>query len=256
VANDKRIQSVANATRLLTELSALDGPTRLNNLSSRLGMSKSSVHLLLATLADAGFVEQTAEGTYGLGLALFEVGAAALQQLGLGSVLSPPLQALAERTREAVTLGVLHQNEVLLVQRFESDQVLRASIRVGTRMPVHTSASGRALLAFLPENERAARLSAAGVGAPLLRPLTSRLKALRAMGYETQRDEWAAGVSSIAAPVFGITQVAVAAVSVSTPTSRFDPEPWIEPLLHTTDELKRLLLQVQAGPSHLALLAQ
>ncbi|MBB5167531.1 IclR family transcriptional regulator [Mycobacterium sp. AZCC_0083] len=255
MGSEKRIQSVGNATRLLKVLTEAGGPLRLNDLSFRLNMTKSSVHLLLATLADAGFVEQTTEGTYRLGLGIFEVGTAALQQLGLGAVLSPPLEALAERTREAVTLGVLHRNEVLMVQRFESDQVLRASIRVGRRMPVHSSASGRALLAFLPKEDRDALLAASEISAAELRRVVRRLRDIRDAGYEIQRDEWAAGISSIAAPVFGVTGAPVAAVSISSPSSRFDPQPLIEPLLHIANELGRLLLQVQAGPGHLARMA-
>lgn len=254
--NEKRIQSVGNATRLLLELAAAGGPLRLNDLAGRLGMGKSSVHILLATLGDVGFVEQTTEATYRLGLALFEVGTAALQQYGLGARLSPPLEALAEKTREAVTLGVLQQNEVLLVQRFESAHMLRASIKVGTRMPIHSSASGRVLLAFLPDRERQARLASAGITASAVRKTNGRMQEIRDAGYETQRDEWSVGISSIAVPVFGATGAPVAALSVSTPTTRFEPEAWIEPLFHTADELKVLLQQLATTRAHLAHLAQ
>jgi IclR family acetate operon transcriptional repressor len=252
MANEKRIQAVANATRLLLELAAANGPMRLNDLSAKLGMNKSSVHLLLATLGDAGFIEQTTQATYRLGLAVFEVGTAALQQYGLGARLAPPLEALSASTREAVTLSVLHQGDVLLVQRFESDQVLRASIRVGTRMPLHSSASGRCLLAFLPEEERKARLDTTGLPTAALRKVTTRIREIRDAGYETQRDEWSAGVSSIAVPVFGAAGQPVAALSVSTPTIRFEPAPWVEPLFRTADQLTVLLQQMAVGAGHLA----
>ncbi|GAA4555533.1 IclR family transcriptional regulator [Pseudonocardia xishanensis] len=253
--SDKRIQSVANASRLLLELAAVNGPIRLNDLSARLGMNKSSVHLLLSTLADAGFVEQTADATYRLGLALFEVGTAALQQYGLGARLAPPMEALAEQTREAVTLGVLHQDDVLLVQRFESDQVLRASIRVGSRMPLHSSASGRAILAFLPEDERRRRLTATGIGAVTTRQVLARMQEIRDAGYETQQDEWAVEVSSIAVPVFGLSGAPVAALSVSSPSVRFAPDGWVAPLVATGEQLTILIQQMSMTRAHLARIA-
>jgi IclR family acetate operon transcriptional repressor len=252
MANEKRIQSVSNATRLLVELAAADAPMRLNDLSARLGMGKSSVHLLLATLADAGFVEQTTQATYRLGLTAFEVGAAALQQYGLGARLAPALESLAESTREAVSLSVLHDGQVLLVQRFESDQVLRASIRVGTRMPLHSSASGRCILAFMPEPERAPRLAATGISAAAQKKVLARMQEIRDAGFDTQQDEWSAGVSSIAVPVFGAGDRPVAALSVSPPTIRFEPKPWIDPLFATADGLSVLLKSMAVGASELA----
>ena len=224
---------------------------RLNDLSQKLGINKSSVHLLLTTLADSGFIEQTEQATYRLGLALFEVGTAALQQYGLGARLSPPLELLAENTREAVSLSVLHQGEVLLVQRFESDQILRTSIRVGTRMPLARSASGRVILAFSPEADRKAKLERAGLSATDIRRVTSRVQEIRDAGYEIQRDEWSPGSASIAVPVFGAAGMIVAALSVTTPTTRFTPERWVEPLLSTADQLTILLQQMAIGASQL-----
>ena len=252
MVTEKRIQSVGNATRLLVTLASAPGPMRLNDLSQELGMNKSSVHLLLTTLIDSGFVEQTQQATYRLGLTLFEVGSAALHQYGLGTRLSPALELLAEQTREAVSLSVLHQGEVLLVQRFESDQVLRTSIRVGTRMPLTRSASGRVILAFLPEAERTTRVERAGLGAAEARRFNRRVQEIRDAGYEVQRDEWSPGVASIAVPVFGIAGPPVAALSVSTPTTRFAPEPWVEPLRRTADQLSVLLQQMAVGSGQLA----
>jgi DNA-binding IclR family transcriptional regulator len=254
MASDKRIQSVGNAARLLVELAAAPRPMRLNDLSQKLGMNKSSVHLLLATLADSGFIEQTEQATYRLGLALFEVGTAALQQFGLGARLSPPLELLAEATREAVSLSVLHRGEVLLVQRFESDQILRSSIRVGTRMPLARSASGRVVLAFLPEADRRSKLERAGLSAADVRRVASRVQEIRDSGYEVQRDEWSPGSASIAVPVFGAGDIVVAALSVTTPTTRFTPERWVEPLLKTADQLTLLLRQMAIGTSQLSVM--
>lgn len=252
MANEKRLHSVTNATRLLVELAGAGGPVRLSDLSERLDMTKSSVHLLLATLVDAGFVEQTAQATYRLGLAVFEVGAAALDQYGLGARLAPPMEALAVSTSEAISLAVVHDGSALLVQRFESDQILRASIRVGTRMPLHTSASGRCLLAYLPDAERRELLEQCGLASPsVLRKLSSRAKAIRADGYESQRDEWAVGVSAIAAPVFGIGDRIVGSVSITWPTSRFDPDPWVRSLLATAEELTRLAQSMALSVRHL-----
>lgn len=250
--NEKRIQSVTNATRVLRELAAAGGPVRLGDLSRQLGMVPSSAHLLLVTLVDAGFVEQTPQGTYRLGLAVFEIGTAALQQYDLGARLAPPMEELAAKTREAVSLSVLHHGDALIVMRFESDQILRTSIRVGTRMPLFESASGRCLVAFTQESEREVLLGATGTAARrAARKAGDRVRAIRDAGFETQCDEWADGVSSIAVPVFAASGAPAAALSVSSPSSRFDPEPWTAPLRRTAETLTVMLQSMALEAVHL-----
>jgi DNA-binding IclR family transcriptional regulator len=78
------------------------------------------------------------------------------------------------------------------------------------------------------------------------------MQEIRDAGFDTQQDEWSAGVSSIAVPVFGAGDRPVAALSVSPPTIRFEPKPWIDPLFATADGLSVLLKSMAVGASELA----
>jgi DNA-binding IclR family transcriptional regulator len=78
------------------------------------------------------------------------------------------------------------------------------------------------------------------------------MQEIRDAGFETQQDEWSPGVSSIAVPVFGVGDHPVAALSVSPPTIRFEPKPWIDPLFRTADALSVLLKSMAVGPRQLA----
>lgn len=246
--NEVRVlNSVLNATRALRCLAEANGPTRLGDLSAQLGMNKSSVHLLLTTLARAGFVEQVGHGTYLLGLGTFEIGAAALNQLGIGVRLAPVLEDLAEKTDEAVSLAVIHDGEAIIVQRYESEQPLRASIRIGTRMPIDRSASGRVLLAEL--DEVALRRLVPTPSPDLLK----RLEQAKIQRYEIQQDEWNTGISSVATVVHDANGRAVAALSISTPTTRFAPDNWVDHLLRTAQRLEEVLRTIPQPISSLGL---
>lgn len=239
---EKRLKTVANAMRVLAELAEIGRPSQLGELSKRLGFSKSTTHLLLATLVDGGYVQQVdRNGRYKLGLGLVEVGLAAMSQQGLGSRLAPVMEALAVATQEAVSLSVLRDKYALIVQRFESTHVLRASIGVGTRMPPTTSASGRCILAFLPPDARTAALMLdREMTEKELKDLEDRFDRIREHGYEVQRDEWSPGISSLAAPVFEQDDRVIAALSISSPTVRFAPERWMDMLLSTAKELSTI----------------
>lgn len=241
-SNGKRLQTVARAARVLQELAAAEGTVALGTLSARVQLGKSTTHLILATLIDAGLVEHGPEkGSYRLGLAALELGAAALNQHGLGVMLSPPMEALAAATREAVSLSVANQGTALLVHRFETDQILRASIRVGARMPLHASASGRCLLAYMPASAQADSIAQLGLTKDEKLQLLKSLDQIQQRGYDVQQDEWALGVSAIAAAVLDPQRSIVAALSISAPTTRFEPEQLLGQLQTAVNDLMHIL---------------
>ena len=151
---ERTLSTVRNATRALAVL-ADRGPLRLTDLAAELGLGKSTVHLLVQTLYADGLVEQDPlTRAYRVGLRVFEIGATAVEQLGFGARLTGAMEELARRSNESVSLGVLNAGSVLFVQRVESPEILRADIRPGTRMPLHASASGKALCDRLARHPR------------------------------------------------------------------------------------------------------
>jgi IclR family acetate operon transcriptional repressor len=221
------IASVDNALRLL--MLFRDEPRiRLSDASEHLGVAHSTAHRLMAMLAYHGFVRQEPESrAYAAGPALVEIGLAAVRQLDIRRHARPVLESLASSLGETVHLAVLEGSNVRYLDAVESSRALRVAARTGSVLAANCTASGKALLAALPEQE----VSALFAGQKSLTALTGRsitsrsrllaeLKAVRERGCATNLEESEEGVASVAVVVHGPQQVPIAALVVSAPVSR------------------------------------
>jgi DNA-binding IclR family transcriptional regulator len=195
----------------------------LVELAKELGWNKSTTHRLLATLVSLQYAQQDPEtGWYRIGLKAFQLGAAYSRDLDLRREAAPTLADLQQETDQGVSLVVLDEatREVVYIDRVESNHSLRMHTPIGIRFPWNCTAAGKAIMAFLPENEAKPlltgelprRTSASVHGAEALRAQFLRV---RANGYATDNEENADGVRCVAAPVFDSAGRAVAAISVS-----------------------------------------
>lgn len=233
---------------MMRVLSNSQRPMGVSELSQVLGVGKSTVHLLLKTLAGEDFVERApGSSKYRLGLGLFEMGAAAVEQVGYGLRLSPAMERLANESGEAVSLAVQSGESVIVLQRFESVHVLRTDIHPGTRMPLYASASGKVLLADMPEEAIDAlypseELPPVANGTVRAKSdLKNQLDRVRKCGWATSTDEYVDGVAATAAAVRDHTGRVVAALSIAGPTTRFDVEHWSDRLLEVALEISKIL---------------
>lgn len=209
--------SVHKVLQVLEALAERPQPVGVSELARALRAPRASVHQRLVTLLDAGWVVQDPDTKYRLSVHLAVIGEAALEHAQLGSLIQGSMEALAARTREAASLAVIDGSEAVIVQRVESSETLRADLRVGTRMPLHCSASGLVLLAFVSDEERA-QCERAGV--PM--PSATVLDIVRSDGAAVVMDEFRKGISAAAAPIFGPLGRVEAALSLAAPTTRFD----------------------------------
>jgi DNA-binding IclR family transcriptional regulator len=219
------IQSIERAAAILRALAGGSRRLGVSELSDHLGLAKGTVHGLLQTLKDEGFVEQDLEsGKYQLGAALLQLGNIYLDVNELRGRSLAWADSLAVRTGEAVRVGSLHGDGVLIIHHvFRPDNSLQI-LEVGAQLPLHATALGKALLAFRPEltDELLAR------GLPRLTqatlttaaPLRKALDAVRDTGWAAERDEAVIGESSIAAPIFDRRGDAAGAIGVAGPTDR------------------------------------
>jgi DNA-binding IclR family transcriptional regulator len=219
----------------------------LTALAGELRLGKSTVHLLLQTLRDHGMVDyDPATSTYGVGLRVFEIGATAIEQRGFGARLVGPMEELGRRCNESVSLGVLNAGSVLIVQRIESSEILRADIRPGTRMPLHASASGKALLATMADHEINQLLPESPLPASARMThrhrngLLAEIRLIRERGYAKQTEEFVDGISAVATPVLAAGGRALAALSIAGPSSRFDELNWSALLLPAARAMSEL----------------
>ncbi|NPV51967.1 MAG: IclR family transcriptional regulator [Firmicutes bacterium] len=226
-----RIESVAKALQILT-LFGIDKPKwRVTEIARELGMQKSTVHRLLATMQEYGFVRKDTEGAhYSLGLRIFELGSLVFSTLDLRNIAVSYLHKLSNQCGETVHIGVLNEVEVMSIESVETQSGLKSTIIVGKRAPLYCTGVGKALLAFLPADERNKiidRLQFQKFTANTIidkEVLTKELDDIRSRGYAVDNMEHEVGVRCIAAPIWDRTGKVVASLSVSGPSIRITEE--------------------------------
>src|SRR5215213_9367330 len=128
-------------------------PARLTaqQLSQRTGLNRSTVYRLLSALEYEGLVTAGEDGRYRLGPDMAILGTLALRQLDLRTLAQPFMRALAERSGETIDLEIRHGARVMIIEEIASDHLLNASSNIGTLYSAHCTATGKLLLAALPD---------------------------------------------------------------------------------------------------------
>lgn len=225
------VQSVERTLDILEAL-ADRGEAGIAQLSHQVGLHASTVHRLLSTLIARGYVRQNHEtGRYQVGLKALDVARAVRDHLDLRMEALPILRELMQKSGETANLAVLDgQHLVYLEQVSSPGWMLRMFVQVGARAPLHSTASGKVLLANLPEvelNKKLANYSLTPYAGRTIVDkgvLLSELADVRRDGYATDYGEQEEGVSCVAGPVRDFTGRVVAAISISGPWIRITPE--------------------------------
>jgi DNA-binding IclR family transcriptional regulator len=194
----------------------------VSELSRRLTLPKSSVHLILRTFERRGYLQKhTTSGRYRFGLRLIGLSRMALEGVELRDEARPLLDALMRKTGLTVHLGVLERGEVVIIEKIESLSPIRVVSWVGRRMDVNCTAVGKALLAYLPEEDLDAQIKMRGLPRHNDRTIgtMARLKRdlalVREQGYSLCDEEDEIGVRCVGAPILDAAGRAPAALSVA-----------------------------------------
>jgi len=200
----------------------------LNELARATGLPKTTVHRLAGELVAVGFLERSGTN-YALGSHLFELGQRVPRRRHLREAALPFLEDVFVATRETVHLAVVDGLEVIYVERIAGHRAPKTPSAVAGRLPLHCTATGKALLANGPP-ELLDGVLAAGlkrrtpftIVVPAL--LVEELAKVRTSGIAIEREETRNGFVSVAAPVFGRGGHVLAAISVTGPRQRLDPD--------------------------------
>ncbi|MGC0317508.1 IclR family transcriptional regulator [Kitasatospora acidiphila] len=216
------VQSVERAFHLLEALADTGGIATLSELSNSSGLPMPTIHRLVRTLAQQGYVRQDSARRYTLGPRLIRLGETAGRLLG--SWARPYLAELMEATGETANLAVLEGGEVVYVGQVQSRRSMRMFTEVGRRVQPHCTGVGKALLAQLPETEARTVLGSQPLPAHTEFTVTDRdelfaqLAQAREVGYVIDDQEQEIGVRCIAVAVPGAPTPT--ALSVSGPEAR------------------------------------
>jgi IclR family transcriptional regulator, KDG regulon repressor len=199
----------------------------LADIASGLGLNKSTIHRLLATLVRHGYVARDpATKRYRLGLAFLAFGHRVVERLDVRRHALRAMRVLAEETGEAVHLDVLAGAGALRVDEVVGPSGATLGSSVGVVLPLHAAASGKCLLAWMDGSRREAlldRLHFDQVTDHTIRDratLVSELERVRQCGYAVNDEEMYPGVRYTAAPIFDAAGEVVASISLGAPVSR------------------------------------
>jgi len=219
------ISSLGKGLRVL-ELLAEHGELGVSAVAAQLGTNRAGCHRFLLTLRDLGYVEKTEAGRYRLTFRMLEMGMKNLDRFEIRHTAHPMMQALSRSFGETVNLGYWDGRAIVHLDKINSTEILRMDSGLGDLAPAYCTGLGKAILAFLPEEEIEDYL--ANVTFEALTPTTitsiegmqDELRKIREAGFAIDNEELSIGLRCVAAPVFDYAGRPSYALSVSGPTHR------------------------------------
>jgi DNA-binding IclR family transcriptional regulator len=243
---------VKSTFRILEELSRAEA-LGLSDITQRTGIPKSTVFRILSTLLEMGYVIRDAERNYLVSFSLAELVSDEANNEALRKLALPHMLELRNQYGETVNLGVRNFDKVTYLEVIPSEFALRLQERRGASVLAHASALGKAILAYTPldlvEDLVRDRKLEIVTQNTICDPdeFISEIKRVRAAGYAFDRGESSLLATCVGAPILDSHGNAIAAMSISGPTSRFNPRkdsPVIGSLLQATAELSKYFLKM------------
>jgi IclR family transcriptional regulator, pca regulon regulatory protein len=195
----------------------------VSELAREVGLGRSTTHRYVATLSSLGYLEQDlASRKYRLGPKVIDLGFSAINSMELRAISAPYLQRLSDETGFTANMAILDDTDIIYIERCRSSRKgsgeIELDLHVGSRLPAYCTSMGKVLLAYLPDEERDARLDRSPLKPHGPNTLTDRSKLIadltrvRATGIAINDEEIAFGIRAIAVPVRGRSGNVVAAV--------------------------------------------
>lgn len=225
------VPSVGRALEILELLAQSKRGLTLSDITRKLALPKSSVHILLKTLEDAGYLKiNRTSGRYHFGLKLITLSNTAIENLDLREQARPFLQDLMLRTQLTVHMAVLEGAEAVIIEKVEAPGMLRLATWVGHRIDANSSGVGKALLAFVQDETLDQRLKIRPWARHNKNTITSleklarELEKVRQLGYAFENEEAEIGFRCIGAPIYDSANNVISAISVAGTTAQIPRE--------------------------------
>lgn len=224
--NGSHSQSLERGLAILSAFRSGRPMVGVSELAREVGLSRSTAHRYVSTLASLGYLQKDSETRkYRLGPRVLDLGFSALNSMELREVAAPHLRELSDQSGYTVNMAVLDGLDIVYVERCRSprsgQREIDLNLHVGSRLPAYCTSLGKVLLAYLPDDERAAalaRIDFVSRGPNTLlseEALVVELKKVRKDGFVMNNEELAYGLRSIAAPIFDHDGQTVAAINLA-----------------------------------------
>jgi len=220
-------QSLVRGLNLLERLSAHPEGLALSDIAEQADLAPSTTHRLLQALQSQGFITQDDDiGVWKIDVKTFRIGNSFLEARDFVAASRPYLRRLTYLTGETANLGVRDGATAVFLAQSESPQMMRMITRLGSRAPLHASGVGKALMAWLPDDELDRVLAERGLERVTENTLSTPADLRRAMaeirqrGYACDIEEHAIGLHCVAACLHDELGTPLGAISVSGPVAR------------------------------------
>ena len=220
--DSSHIKSLQRAVVIFELLAQESGELSLTEIAQKLDWPKSTVHGIISTFRDFGYIDQSKEnGKYSLGVRLFELGNLVARRWDITKMAKPILKTLHKQTGMTVQLGKEQDGEVLYLDKIDGDGLLKIVSQVGARLPMHCSGLGKVLLAYDSEARVNQIVRKNGLKKFTKNTITHQealkkeLALIRKRGYALDDNEIMDGLRCVAFPIYDSAKEVSYAVSVS-----------------------------------------
>ncbi|MBZ4643483.1 MAG: IclR family transcriptional regulator, regulon repressor [Deferribacteres bacterium] len=225
------VQAVNNAIDILEFLGDCDNELSVSEIGARLGLTRSNVNKLLATLESFGYVEHNRyTGNFRLGVKTFQIAQAYLNKLSLIDISMQFLTELRDLTGESAYISVLRGSRVVYLNLVETNKSVRVLPRIGNVGPAYATATGKAQMAFMDKKdfekyfaqEKLVKITNNTIDN--YDELVKEIEDVRKNGFAIDDEEYEIGVRCVGAPVFNFMGKVIAGISISAPKERLTKE--------------------------------
>jgi len=221
-----QIKSIVKAFNLM-EILATKNEFQLAELCRLLKCPKTTVHRMLLTLESLGYVQQNPKNLgYMASIKVFHLAGKVVQNLNFIEIARPLMIELSEKSSETINLGTLDGLDIICVDKVESKYHLKLDQPIGSRARAYHTGMGKAVLAYLSEEERARLFLKHGISPGTSKSLKTisaiekDLQKVREQGYAVDDEEYITGVRCVGAPIFDHNAKVIAGLSIAGPSLR------------------------------------
>lgn len=240
-------QTLSRGLKLLDVIADGGEGAPVRELAATMALPKSIVQRLLYSLENEGYLERhPSQVGHQLTMKLWSLGCAAVRRVNVRNIARPILEKLALKTDETTKIGVLDGDDVVFIDSVDCSQIIRAYLPLGGRAPAHAFATGKAILAFLPDGRGLKAAAILRQSAQKRAVIAREFELIRKRGYAINRGEWEDDVAALAAPIFDAQKIVIASVGVILPHSRLTVAK--ATLLGTL--IARAAVEISAGLGH------
>jgi IclR family acetate operon transcriptional repressor len=195
----------------------------LAEITARVGLPKTTVHRLLQTFVERGYVEARGDGRYRGGPRVLAVAGRIVEGVGYARLIEPILRELQDHTDETIHFGILSGLEAVYIAKLAGPRPYQMASQVGNPLQLHSTAIGKAILSYLPDDRRRSLIELIELSRRTHRTITTRrgmeeeARLTRERGYALDDEENEEGIRCVGVPVFDYSGQVIGGISISGP---------------------------------------